>query len=48
MSYCSSEERKDCSKWRTALNMSSSGHQIPVLGEDDYYKFLGKYENATQ
>ena len=25
-----------------------SGNQIPVLGEGDYYKFLGKYENATQ
>ena len=26
----------------------SSGQQIPVLGEDDYYKFLGKVENASQ
>ena len=25
-----------------------SGNQIPVLGDGDYYKFLGKYENATQ
>ena len=25
-----------------------SGNQIPVLGEGDYYKFLGKYENVTQ
>ena len=25
-----------------------SGNQIPVLQEVDYYKFLGKYENATQ
>ncbi|XP_015756848.1 PREDICTED: fibroblast growth factor receptor 2-like [Acropora digitifera] len=25
-----------------------SGNQIPVLGEGHYYKFLGKYENATQ
>ena len=24
-----------------------SGNQIPVLGEVDYYKFLGKYDNAT-
>ena len=24
-----------------------SGNQIPVLGEGHYYKFLGKYENAT-
>ena len=24
------------------------GNQIPVLGEGDYYKFLGKYENAKQ
>lgn len=25
-----------------------SGQNISSLGEDDYYKFLGKYENATQ
>lgn len=26
----------------------TSGQRIPVLGEDDYYKFLGKFENTTQ
>ena len=25
---------------------SSSGQQVPELGVDDYYKFLGKFENA--
>ena len=26
----------------------TSGDSIPVLGEDDYYKFLGKFENSVQ
>ena len=26
----------------------TSGDNIPVLGEDDYYKFLGKCENSVQ
>ena len=26
----------------------TSGDNIPVLGEDDYYKFLGKFENSVQ
>ena len=26
----------------------TSGDSIPVLGEDGYYKFLGKFENSSQ
>ena len=26
----------------------TSGDNIPVLGEDDYYKFLGNFENSVQ
>ena len=26
----------------------TSGDNFPVLGEDDYYKFLGKFENSVR
>lgn len=34
-------------KGRDDLRLTDS-KKIPVLGDDDYYKYLGKFENVTQ
>ena len=45
MHSCAHKERKIITSSELPL---TSGDNIPVLGEDDYHKFLGKFENSVQ
>ena len=45
MRSCAHKERKIMPSSELPL---TSGDNIPILGEDDYYKFLGKFENSVQ
>ena len=45
MRSCAHKERKNNATFRAS---AYSGDNILVLGEDDYYKFLGKFENSIQ